>query len=50
MFADIIGVSVGTMRKWEKGLRKPSGAVKTLLRIVVHRPSNVLEALGVELG
>jgi putative transcriptional regulator len=47
-FAEMIGASIGTVRKWEQGLRKPSGAAKTLLRIVAHRPSIVREALGVE--
>jgi putative transcriptional regulator len=36
-FAEMIGASIGTVRKWEQGLRKPSGAAKTLLRIVAHR-------------
>jgi putative transcriptional regulator len=46
-FADVIGSSVATVRKWEQGSRKPSGAAETLIKVIAYRPSIVKEALGV---
>ena len=33
-FADMIGVSLGTLRNWEQGRRYPEGAALTLLKVV----------------
>jgi len=46
-FAMIIGSSVATLRKWEQGARQPSGAARTLIKVIAYRPSIVKEALGV---
>src|ERR1041384_363593 len=37
-FADAFGVSASTLRKWEQGQRSPTGAAKTLLRIIQREP------------
>jgi len=44
-FADAFGVSASTLRKWEQGQRAPTGAAKTLLKIIEHEPRAVLRAL-----
>lgn len=37
-FAALMGVSVRTLQEWEQGRREPSGAAKTLLRVVQSHP------------
>jgi putative transcriptional regulator len=44
-FADAFGVSASTLRKWEQGQRSPTGAAKTLLKIIEHEPAAVVRAL-----
>ncbi len=44
-FADAFGVSASTLRKWEQGRRSPTGAAKTLLRIIEREPRAVVRAL-----
>ena len=44
-FANAIGVSASTLRKWEQGQRAPTGAAKTLLRIIEREPKAVIRAL-----
>ena len=44
-FANMLGVSVHTLRNWEQGRRKPDGAAMTLLRIVDADPSYVEKIL-----
>jgi len=44
-FAQLIGVSVRTVEKWEQGVSKPSGAARSLLIIAARNPKAVLEAL-----
>ncbi len=43
-FAHMLGVSLGTVRKWERGTIQPSGAARTLLKIVAKHPAIVREA------
>jgi putative transcriptional regulator len=43
-FADMLGVSVGTLRGWEQGRRRPTRAAEVLLRVAVKNPKAVLEA------
>lgn len=45
-FAALIGTAVGTVRKWELGTRKPSGAARTLIDIIKKEPKAVRRALG----
>ena len=44
-FAQAFGVSASTLRKWEQGQRSPTGAAKTLLKIIDSEPEAVLRAL-----
>lgn len=46
-FAQLLGVSVDTVRGWEQGKRQPRGPAKTLLNIAAQNPLAVLEASGV---
>ena len=45
-FARVLGASLGTVRKWEMGERKPSGAAATLLRVLDLDPATVFRAIG----
>ena len=49
-FAQAFGVSASTLRKWEQGQRTPTGAAKTLLKIVEREPRAVMRALRQDLG
>ena len=37
-FAELLGVSIRTLQSWEQGVRKPSGAAVTVLRIADMSP------------
>jgi putative transcriptional regulator len=45
-FAALIGTGVGTVRKWELGTRRPSGAARALINIIKNEPKAVRRALG----
>ncbi|MEX0779902.1 MAG: NadS family protein [Balneolales bacterium] len=45
-FAALLGISVGTLRNWEQGRRKPQGPARVLLKIAEHRPEVILESLS----
>jgi putative transcriptional regulator len=45
-FARMIGVSVGTLRNWEQGRRKPEGPALALLKIVSADPVYVEKILA----
>lgn len=42
-FAKAIGISVNTLKSWEQGQRKPSGAAEALLKILGKHPDLVAE-------
>ena len=42
-FAALLGISVGTLRNWEQGRRKPEGSARVLLRVVAKHPDAVLD-------
>jgi len=42
-FAALLGISVGTLRNWEQGRRRPEGSARVLLRIVAKHPDVVLD-------
>lgn len=44
-FAVILGVSKRTVENWEQGRRHPTGAARSLLRIVEADPEHALRAL-----
>ena len=46
-FASAFGISVGTLRHWERGDRKPQGPALVLLNVVSKEPEAVLRALQV---
>lgn len=43
-FAALLGISVGTLRNWEQGRRKPHGPAKVLLKIAENNPEVILES------
>lgn len=45
-FCATFGVSLGTLRHWEQGLRQPRGAALTLLKVVEKNPKAVMEAIA----
>lgn len=45
-FCATFGISLGTLRHWEQGLRSPRGPAKVLLRIVQHNPKAVIDAVS----
>jgi len=45
-FASFIGTAVGTVRKWELGTRRPSGAARTLIEIIKTEPKAVRRAIA----
>jgi putative transcriptional regulator len=44
-FAALMGISVGTLRNWEQGRRKPEGSARVLLRVVAKHPEAVLDSV-----
>jgi len=45
-FAALLGISVGTLRNWEQGRRRPQGPAKVLLKIAEKKPRAILESLS----
>lgn len=45
-FAKTFGISVSTLRHWERGDRIPQGAARVLLHVVAKEPQAVLRALA----
>ncbi len=45
-FAAKFCISIGTLRHWERGDRKPHGPALALLHVVAKEPQAVLRALG----
>ena len=45
-FASAFGISVSTLRHWERGDRRPHGPALVLLNVVAKEPKAVLKALG----
>jgi putative transcriptional regulator len=46
VFADMLNVSLGTVRSWEQGRRTPDGASMRLLTIAERHPEILLEAVS----
>jgi len=44
-FATLIGISVGTLRNWEQGRRKPEGPARVLLTLASEHPEWFLEQM-----
>lgn len=47
-FAKLLGISVGTLRNWEQGRRKPEGPARVLLRVAAKHPEAVLDTVHSE--
>jgi DNA-binding transcriptional regulator YiaG len=47
-FAELLNVSLGTVRSWEQGLRTPDGASQRLLEIAERQPDVLIEAASRE--
>lgn len=45
-FAARFGVSLGTLRHWERGDRQPHGPARVLMRVISANPEAVLAALA----
>lgn len=44
-FATSFGISLGTLRHWERGDRQPHGPARVLLNVLAKEPEVVLHAL-----
>lgn len=44
-FAELVGTPLATVRSWEQGKRHPSGAARTLLKVIEREPAAVKRAL-----
>ena len=47
VFADVLNVSLATVRSWEQGVRIPDGASLRLLSIAERYPETIIEAASV---
>jgi len=45
-FCSTFGISLGTLRHWEQGLRNPRGTAKVLLKVVEYNPKAIIEAIA----
>ena len=45
-FASFVGTAIGTVRKWELGTRRPSGAARTLIDVIKTEPKAVRRAIA----
>jgi putative transcriptional regulator len=43
-FASLLGISASTLRNWEQGRRRPTGAAKILLKVATRHPKVLLDA------
>jgi putative transcriptional regulator len=48
-FADALGIPPNTLRSWEQHRKHPSGAARTLLRLIEQKPE-LLDCLGREIA
>jgi len=45
-FCATFGISLGTLRHWEQGLRIPRGPARVLLKVVDHDPQAVIRVVA----
>lgn len=45
-FATAFGVSVGTVRNWEQGRRRPEGPARVLLHVIEREPDAIKRVLA----
>jgi putative transcriptional regulator len=46
-FANLLGISVSTLRNWEQGRRKPEGPARVLLRVAARHPEAILDVVSI---
>ncbi len=44
-FCVTFGISLGTLRHWEQGLRSPRGPARVLLKVMQYNPNAIIEAI-----
>jgi putative transcriptional regulator len=44
-FAQLLGISVATLRNWEQGRRTPEGPAQVLLRVAARHPEAILDTV-----
>jgi putative transcriptional regulator len=44
-FAAMLGISLGTLRNWEQGRRKPEGAARVLLQVAAKHPTVIWDTV-----
>ncbi len=44
-FAALLGISIKTLRNWEKGRRKPQGSARILLQVADKHPEALLDVV-----
>ena len=44
-FCATFGISIGTLRHWEQGLRSPRGPARVLLKVMQSNPKAIIEAI-----
>jgi putative transcriptional regulator len=44
-FAEMLGISLGTLRNWEQGRRKPEGPARILLFVADKHPEAILDTV-----
>ncbi|ULJ59364.1 helix-turn-helix domain-containing protein [Wielerella bovis] len=49
-FAKAIGISASTLKAWEQGTRKPSGAAETLLKLFHSQPEIMEKLIAQKIG
>lgn len=45
-FCATFGISLGTLRHWEQGLRSPRGTARVLLKVVDNNPKAVISVIN----
>lgn len=46
-FARLMGISVGTLKNWEQGRRRPDGPARVLLGVAATHPEVLPEVVGI---
>ena len=44
-FCATFGISIGTLRHWEQGLRAPRGPARVLLKVISQNPKAIIKAI-----
>lgn len=44
-FAELLGISIATLRNWEQGRRRPEGPARILLSVAAKHPEAILDAV-----